>query len=161
MSRLSEYLSRFALIFSALGLIGMTAIISWQVFARYVLSASPAWAEQASLLLMLWFILFAAAAGVREGFHIQLTLVQDRASARNRRRIRMFCHVIVAVFGAYMTVYGTQLVFAVWSHQIPTLGLSRGWAYVPIALSGALTVFFAIEQTIAEARGETVRPLWN
>lgn len=161
MTRLSELLSRFSLMFSAFGLIGMTLIITWQVFARYVLSASPAWAEQASLLLMLWFILFAAAAGVREGFHIQLTMIQDRASEANRRRIRVFCHLVVAIFGAFMTVYGLQLVLAVWSHQIPTLGLSRGWAYVPIALSGALTTFFAIEQAIAERRGQSVSPLWN
>ena len=161
MTRLSEALSRFSLFFSALGLIGMTLIITWQVFARYVLGASPAWAEQASLLLMLWFILFAAAAGIREGFHIQLTMLQDRAKDKNRRRIRVFCNLIVAVFGIYMTIYGVQLLIAVWSHRIPTLGLSRGWAYVPIALSGALTVFFAIEQAWAEAKGKTVRPLWS
>lgn len=161
MTRLSQLLSRFSLFFSAIGLIGMTLIISWQVFARYVLGSSPAWAEQASLLLMLWFILFAAAAGVREGFHIQLTMLQDRAKEKNRRRIRVFCNLIVAIFGIFMAIYGVQLTLEVWSHRIPTLGLSRGWAYVPIALSGALTAFFALEQAIAEAKGETVRPLWN
>ncbi|WP_427454569.1 TRAP transporter small permease [Litorimonas sp. WD9-15] len=161
MTRLSELLSRFSLLFSAIGLIGMTAIITWQVFARYVLSASPAWAEQASLLLMLWFILFAAAAGVREGFHIQLTMLQDRAKPATRKRIRIFCHLVVAVFGVFMAIYGVQLTVAVWTHSIPTLGLSRGWAYVPIALSGALTAFFAVEQALAEAKGEVVKPLWN
>ncbi|MGB3456718.1 MAG: TRAP transporter small permease [Litorimonas sp.] len=161
MDRVSMALSRFSLLFSAFGLIGMTAIISWQVFARYVLGASPAWAEQASLLLMLWFILFAAAAGVREGFHIQLTMIQDRAKPVTRRRIRMFCHLVVMVFGLFMAVYGVELTRAVWSHAIPTLGLSRGWAYVPIALSGALTAFFALEQTLAEAKDKTVRPIWN
>ena len=139
----------------------MTAIITWQVFARYVLSASPAWAEQASLLLMLWFILFAAAAGVREGFHIQLTMIQDRASPAARKRIRIFCHLIVAIFGLFMAIFGAQLVGEVWSHRIPTLGLSRGWAYIPIALSGGLTAFFAIEQAVAEAKGKVVKPLWN
>lgn len=161
MTRLSMALSKFSLAFSAIGLIGMTAIISWQVFARYVLGASPAWAEQASLLLMLWFILFAAAAGVREGFHIQLTMIQDRLEAKKRMRLRTFCHLIILIFGLFMAFYGVQLTVAVWSHAIPTLGLSRGWAYVPIALSGALTAFFALEQAIAEVKGEIVRPLWN
>lgn len=161
MTRLSMALSRFSLAFSAFGLIGMTAIISWQVFARYVLGASPAWAEQASLLLMLWFILFAAAAGVREGFHIQLTMIQDRFAAKGRMRIRTFCHLVVFIFGLFMAFYGVQLTLAVWSHAIPTLGLSRGWAYVPIALSGALTAFFALEQAIAEVKGKIVSPLWN
>ena len=56
-STVSRFLSRAALYASALGLVGMTLIIGWQVFARYVLNAAPSWTEQASLLLMLWFIL--------------------------------------------------------------------------------------------------------
>lgn len=77
MRDLSRILSQISLWFSAAGLLGMTGIIGWQVFARYVLNAAPAWTEQAALFLMLWFILFAAAAGVREGFHIKISLLQD------------------------------------------------------------------------------------
>jgi hypothetical protein len=50
----------------AAGLVLMTAIIGWQVFGRFVLGSSPSWAEQAALILMIWYVFFAAAAGVRE-----------------------------------------------------------------------------------------------
>lgn len=161
MSALSRRLSRLALWFSAAGLVAMTGIIGWQVFARYLLGNSPAWAEQAALFLMLWFILFAAAAGVREGFHIRLSLLQDSIAPARRRRVALLCHAIVAAFGLAMAGGGALLVGETWQHVIPTLGLSRGLAYVPLAASGALIVFFALEHLVATWRGREVEPQWS
>lgn len=161
MTALSKFLSRTALWFSAIGLVGMTAIIGWQVFARYVLNASPSWTEQAALLLMLWFILFAAAAGVREGFHIRLSLLQDSLEGRAKRSLSIACHLVVLVFGGFMATGGLELVLATWSHTIPTLGLPRGAAYVPLAGAGALIVFFSVEHISAALRGKQVTPLWS
>lgn len=161
MGALSRLLSRGALVFSALGLIGMTAIIGWQVFSRYVLSAAPAWTEQAALYLMLWFILFAAAAGVREGFHIRIAIVEASLSERAGRALRTACHLVVLGFGVAMAWNGVGLVTYTWQHDIPTLSLPRGSAYIPIVGAGLLIAFFAFEQVICEVRGEQVEPLWN
>jgi TRAP-type C4-dicarboxylate transport system permease small subunit len=70
----------------AAGLVLMTAIIGWQVFGRFVLGSSPAWAEQAALILMIWYVFFAAAAGVREGFHIRILALQSAMPATARAR---------------------------------------------------------------------------
>ena len=161
MARLSILLSRFSLWFSALGLAGMTLIIGWQVFARYVLGASPAWTEQAALFLMLWFILFASAAGVREGFHIRLSLLQDSLRESRRRIVSLLCHMVVLTFGVLMALSGAELVIATWPHTIPTLGLPRGTAYIPLAIAGVLIAFFSVEQILAEYRHEKVKPLWS
>ncbi|WOI53474.1 TRAP transporter small permease [Parvularcula sp. LCG005] len=160
-AKVSRIASRLSLYLSAAGLIGMTIIIGWQVFARYVLNAAPAWTEQAALFLMLWFILFAAAVGVRERFHIRLTLVQDMLPARQSYLLRTFCHLIVLVFGVFMAWSGFQLIALTWEHVIPTLGLPRGLAYVPIAGAGILIAFFSLEHILTEARGDEVKPLWN
>lgn len=160
-STFSKLASRTALMFSAFGLIAMTLIICWQVFARYVLHAAPAWTEQAALLLMLWFILFAAAAGVREGFHIQLTLVQDKLSEKGRLRLRQACHTLVLLFGLIMAYGGVGLAVETWSHRIPILGLSRGFGYIPVCLAGLLIALFSAEHLIVESKGGEVKSLWN
>jgi TRAP-type C4-dicarboxylate transport system permease small subunit len=161
MGAVSRLFSRAALAFSAIGLIGMTLIIGWQVFARYVLNSAPAWTEQAALYLMLWFILFAAAAGVREGFHIRISILQESLKGGAKTGLKVVCHLIVLVFGAFMAWSGAGLVAETWQHDIPTLGLPRGSAYIPIVGAGVLIVFFALEQILAELRGEEVEPLWN
>ena len=161
MTKLSKALSMLALWVSMIGLSAMTLIICWQVFARYVLSDTPAWAEQAALFLMLWFILFAAAVGVREGFHIRLSILQDNLPPNYKKYVQLMCHAIVLLFGVCMTIGGGQLVVATWSHQIPTLGLPRGSAYIPIIGSGLLIAFFSIEHFWRTIKNESVEPIWS
>ena len=139
----------------------MTAIIAVQVFARYVLNASPAWAEQSALLLMIWYVFIAAAAGVREGFHIRIAVFADSLPARVRHPVLLIAHLVVVAFGVAMAIFGVELAQETWQHVIPTLGISRGYAYVPIALSGVLITGFAIEQFIAELRSTEIEKQWN
>lgn len=161
LSTASGKVSQFARWFAGIGLLIMTAIIAMQVFARYVLNDSPAWAEQAALLLMIWYVFIAAAAGVREGFHIRIAVFVDNLPQKLRHPVMVVAHIIVVAFGIAMAVFGVELSQATWNHVIPTLGISRGYAYIPIAISGVLITGFAIEQLIAELRSTEVKKLWN
>jgi TRAP-type C4-dicarboxylate transport system permease small subunit len=82
-------------------------------------------------------------------------------SERANGVVRVIAMIVTLAFGAAMGVWGGELVARVWSHDIPTLGLSRGFAYLPLPIAGWLMVFFAIEHLIAESRGERVEPLWR
>lgn len=135
---------------AALGLLAMTVIIGWQVFGRYVLGASPNWTEQASLILMIWYVNLAAAAGVREGFHIRIVALEDAANPLVRRGMRIANDGVLCACGAAMVVFGGQLVVGTWPFTIPTLGLPRGFAYLGIPISGALIVIFCLERIIEE-----------
>ena len=146
---------------ASIGLLLMTAIIVVQVFSRYVLNDSPVWAEQAALLLMIWYVFIAAAAGVREGFHIRIAVIAESLPEVLQRWVRLLTHFLVLMFGVAMAVFGAQLAAATWEHVIPTLGLSRGLAYVPISVSGVLIVGFSAEQLLADLRSKELRPLWN
>lgn len=157
----SRKVSLFAKWFAGVGLLVMTAIIAMQVFARYVLNASPAWAEQAALLLMIWYVFIAAAAGVRENFHIRIAIFADKLPPKLRHVVIILAQSIVVIFGVAMAYYGVELTLATWEHVIPTLGISRGYAYAPIALSGIMITGFAIEQLVAELRSTEVLKLWN
>lgn len=159
--RLSRRVSMAALHASAAGLVGMTAIIGWQVFARYVLGSAPAWTEQAALFLMLWFILFAAAAGVREGFHIRLSLLQDSVPPTAARRLALASHLAVLLFGLFLAKGGAELAAATWAHDAPALGIPRGAFYLPLAGAGLLIALFAAEHIAALFTGRTVEPLWR
>jgi TRAP-type C4-dicarboxylate transport system permease small subunit len=157
----SRWISRGTLAFAAFGLIVMTGIIGWSVFARYVLGDAPAWAEQAALLLMVWFVLLAAAVGVREQFHLGMTAATDAMPASVRRVSRIVALLCIAGFGAAMGVWGGELVARTWAFDIPTLGVPRGAAYLPLPIAGWLSVLFAVEHLITEARGRKVEPLWS
>lgn len=157
----SRLASRAALAVSVAGLTLMTLIIGWQVFARYVLNASPSWSEQAALLLMLYFLLFAAAVGIREGFHIRITLLEDSLSPKRRKWLRLANHLCVGLFGFAMAAGGIELIGITASHSISTLGISRAFAFAPMAGAGLLILFFSLEHILAETRGRKVEPIWS
>jgi TRAP-type C4-dicarboxylate transport system permease small subunit len=143
---ISDWLVRFG----ALGLVVMTAIVGWQVFGRFVLDSSPSWTEQASLVLMIWYVMFAAAAGVYEGFHIRIALIEERFGER-ARGLRRVVAAIVALMGLVLLVYGLQLCWQVRGNVIPSLGISRAVAYIPLPVSGLLMTIFALGRMISGA----------
>ncbi len=152
MSRFSHALERLAglaLAVSAAGLFLMTLTIGWQVFGRKVLNASPAWSESLALLLMLYFVLLAAAAGVREGFHLRFRLLDQVLPERLAYLLAKFVDVLVGTFGVLMVVNGLALADFTSTHLIPTLPVSRSVAYWPFVVSGALIVLFSIEHFLS------------
>lgn len=161
LSRITAMLSRFSLAFSALGLVAMTAIITWQVFGRFVLGESPAWSEQAALVLMVWYVTIAAAVGVREGFHIRLTAFAEALPPGWQKSVGIASHLVVLGFGAMMAVYGAELVARTWSHSIPSLPVPRGFAYLPLPIAGGLIVLFSFEHVLAALTNRKVVPLWS
>ncbi len=68
---------------------------------------------------------------------------------------------MAALVGAAMTAGGAALALETWPHTSPGLGLSRAVGYLPLPISGALIVAFALEHMVATVRGEEVAPSWS
>ncbi len=150
-----ERLSRFTVVtadilvkLSASGLVLMTAIVGWQVFGRYVLNSTPSWSEEGALTLMIWFVSLAAAAGVRQGFHIRIVAVEDAVPAGVRKAMQLASNLVVAACGLAMLIWGGELVILTWDHVIPSLGISRGFACLGLPISGALMALYAVERAL-------------
>ncbi len=127
----------------AAGLVAMTVIVGWQVFGRYALASSPSWTEGAALVLMIWYVMLAAAAGVYEGFHIRITLLEDLLGAR-AAAARAVAHAIVAALGVVLLIYGAELCWLVRGTTVPALGISRALVYLPMPLAGLGMLVFAV-----------------
>ncbi|MGQ3047646.1 MAG: TRAP transporter small permease [Niveispirillum sp.] len=153
LANLTRLASNLLIGLAGLGLVAMTAIVSWQVFGRFILNSSPSWSEQAALTLMIWFVTLAAAVGVREGFHIRITAVEDAVSPGIRKAMQVLAELVVGGIGAAMLFWGGDLVIRTWGHVIPSLGLSRGFAYLGIPLAGGLIVLFTLERILKTLAG--------
>ena len=143
------------------GLWTIVGLVSWQVFGRYVLNDTPTWAESLTLVVILYVALIGAAVGVRDAGHIGMESLLVLVSDETRRRIEMVIFVFVGIFGAMMLYYGWGLTAGVIPYKIPTLGISEGWHYAPLLVSGLLITLFSIEHVIALVRREEVVPSWH
>jgi len=153
-------LARLCMMASVAGLVCLIAAVAFQVFGRHVLNNTPTWAESLSLLLVLFVTMMGAAVGVRDAGHIGFESLADLLPPLLKRRLCIFVHALVLLFGAMMAWYCGELAESVHAVKIPNLGLSEAWKYVPAMLSGVLIVLFSIEHIIAILRNQKVVPAW-
>jgi TRAP-type C4-dicarboxylate transport system permease small subunit len=137
-------MSRSLLAASAMALALMVAILCWQVLARYLFEASPAWAEQSALLLMIWMTFLGTASGIADGFHIRIAEGVESLPCRWRQRAVQLANCLIVLCGLLMLVFGTILVMETWTNIVPTLPLTRGMVYSVIPASGLLIAAFAL-----------------
>jgi TRAP-type transport system small permease protein len=160
-TRINRRLARYGMYFSVTGLFVIIAIVSYQVFGRYVLNDSPTWAENLALVLILYVTLIGAAVGVRDAGHIGMESLLILVPELIRHKIEMMIHLFVATFGAAMVYNGYILGESVASYQLANVGISEAWRYLPLMLSGGLIILFSIEHFIALIKGTEVEPAWN
>ncbi|PKP73173.1 MAG: TRAP transporter small permease [Alphaproteobacteria bacterium HGW-Alphaproteobacteria-6] len=146
-------MARAALWLSGLCLTVMTALVAWQVFARYILDAPSTWTEPLSILMMGWFIFLGAAVGIREGYHLSFDVLLHVLPARVVLVLHTVSDVAVLGFGVGMIVYGGELMAGTWATAMPTLGLPTGLALLPVVLGGVLVVVFSAERLVRRAAG--------
>lgn len=146
-----DLVARGAILLAGVAMVAMVLIVAWGVFGRFVLNDTPAWAEASALLLLAWVILGAAAAGVREGFHMGFDTLRDVLPAPLTRLFRVLSDLVVTVFGAAMAWYGGELALEVWDATLPTLRLPGTVEYLPLVMGGVLITLFGLERLLAHA----------
>ncbi|MBO9467797.1 TRAP transporter small permease [Tropicibacter sp. R15_0] len=153
---LSAVLDRVAMLslwIAGLGLVLMTAFIAWQVFGRFVLNDTPTWTETSSILIMGWFLLLGAAAGIREGNHLSFDVLLYLLNDRAKKILFTISDFVVIAFGCGMFGYGIQLADKTWQSTIPNLGVSGGIAFLALITGGALVVIYSVERLLRRAVG--------
>lgn len=146
-------IARLALWLAGAGLVLMTAIISAQVFFRYVLNDSLIWSEPLAVILMGWFIFFGAAVGIREGYHLSFDVLLYIIPEKAKLALFTVSDALVALFGAGMFWYGLQLALSAWDVKLPSLGISGAYDFLPLVGGGVLVFLFSLERIARRAAG--------
>lgn len=145
-------------VLSCLSMAALVVMAGWQVWGRYVMNNSPTWTEQLTMLLLLYITLPLAAVGIREGFHLAVEIVPNQlrgAALRWQRRGTMLC---LGFFGWFMMTAGWDLTLRTWAQALPLIGISRGYTYLPLVISGLLTLIFVAEFLAWSFTAEGQRP---
>ncbi len=161
LTRMNACIARVGMYFSVAGLFVIVAIVAYQVFGRYVLNDSPTWAENLTLVLILYVTLIGAAVGVRDAGHIGMESLLVLVPEGPRRKLELLIHVLVAIFGGAMIYNGWILGVSVAPYKLSNINLSEAVRYVPLVLSGALIILFSLEHLLALINGTEVEPAWN
>jgi TRAP-type C4-dicarboxylate transport system permease small subunit len=158
----NRWISRLCLMLAVTGLTAIVAVVTWQVFGRYVMNDTPIWAESLALVLVLYVTMFGAAVGVRDAGHIGMeSLLAMMFPKRFEIVFELIIHFLVGAFGVLMAWHASRLAMSVMHYAIPTLGLSEGVSHVPVIIAGVLIALFSLEHILALLYGQEVVPSWH
>lgn len=123
--------------------IGLVGSLLTSVFFRYAVGQALSWPEEISLILFAWLVLLAGSLGVREGFHVRLTIFTARLPRTAGRTLERGVMAAVAVFGLVLVYSGSDLVRRTAQHLTPTLRLPLDWVNSAAVVCGALIFLHA------------------
>jgi TRAP-type C4-dicarboxylate transport system permease small subunit len=98
----------FYLVSAALG--GVVGICFTQVVARYVFNASFVWAEEISVLIVLWATWWGACLGIKRGTHLRVNILEEKMTARSGIILRLSLYSLVIPFLAVIAITSKTLI---------------------------------------------------
>jgi TRAP-type C4-dicarboxylate transport system permease small subunit len=142
-----EWLYIVCICIAGVVLVGMTIIIPYGVFMRYVVNSPSSWPEPAGVLMMVVFSFVGGSAAYRARSHIAVATLLNALGDTNRKRTEFVAEIGMAIIGLFMVKWGVLLVQATWYNSIAEFpGLSAGVTYIPIPVSGVILLLFVIER---------------
>lgn len=149
-SALVARLTGIIVVFLCLGLVGSLLI---SVFFRYVVGQALSWPEEISLILFTWLVLLAGSLGVREEFHVKLTVFSSRLPHLYQRILEMIITGLIALFGLILVYSGYDLVQRTAEHLTPTLRLPLDWVNYAASVCGILIFLHAAAALVRSDKG--------
>ena len=144
--RTMEGLYLACIVLSAAAVVLMTAVIPYGVVMRYLVLSPQGWPEPLSVILMIVFTFIGGAGVYRAQVHIRINALLDAVKPHIRMKMLLVADALMILVCLFMIGYGAMLVQTTWSQSIAEFpGLSVGLTYLPIPVSGVVTLLFVIE----------------
>lgn len=132
---------------AGMAILGMSLIIPWGVFTRYVLGTGSQWPEPIAILLMMLFTFIGAAAAYRAHAHIAVTMMTDRLPRVLRALCARLVDALMALACAFVVWYGGSLSLSTMSQSVSELPwLPVGLTYAALPVGALFTLFFILER---------------
>lgn len=143
---LSSLIAKVTIVLTIILTAVMVAILAIGIFYRYALQDALSWSDEVAVLLFTWITFLVSSLGVREGFHVQITLVQEAMPQWLQRGLRSVINVGILVFGIVLFLSGDGAVASVSGQTSSSLGFPLWLLYVSVPTSGILIIIHAIAQ---------------
>ena len=163
--RLMDYIHQACVFLSGACLVIITLVVPYGVFCRYVLNSAASWPEPLAILLMIVLSFLSAVVCYREYLHIGVGILPAFLGDAPKQALGWVIELLMLTTNVFMLVWGIRLCEATWNQTIAEFpAVSVGLTYLPIPVSGGLTILFIIERFMtqkffAEPDAETVSQL--
>lgn len=143
MTRFLDKLERFIIHFGAVLMALMAILITYQVFARYILHYAPYWTEEISCNFMMWVSLLGGACGTWTESHMDVAMLVELFPKAVQLWLRVLVDALIGFFAYFLLIDGIQLVSQTMIGTLSSLPIAIGYTYLVVPISGGLMLLFA------------------
>ena len=140
-SRWCARITAFSVLILAVALVSCLLI---SIFFRYVVGQALSWPEELSMLLFTWLVLLTSTLGVREGFHVRLSIVFSRFPKPMQRWLWKLIVLGIAGFGAVLIYSGWDLMRRTAGNLSATIGYPLEAINLAAPVCGVLIVIHSL-----------------
>jgi TRAP-type C4-dicarboxylate transport system permease small subunit len=128
----------------------MSIIVFLQVFFRFVIYIPFPWSEESARYLMVWMGMVGAAAAMRYGRHIGVTVLIERLPPRVYRFLSPFTDLAMVAFLVVMAREGFRLAVENAVQYSPAMNLPMLVPYLAIPIGAALMILEIMASQLQE-----------
>ena len=133
-------------------LLAAFAVMSVQIFLRYVLNDSIIWSEEAARYLLIAIAFLGCATGCRKACHIRIDVIDLVLPPRSRRTLSLAVDAIVLFYVAYVAWLAIEIIPILGRQPSTAMRMPMWIAYGVIALGFALAALRIVLARLPGAR---------
>lgn len=121
--------------------------VIWQVVSRYVVGQSSSFTEEFARFALIWLAILGAAYLNGQRSHLSMDYLLRKLSPEQLEKRLKIIEVMMMLFAlVVMVIGGGNLVYTtlILGQKSPAMGLSLGFVYSIVPLSGLLIMFFSL-----------------
>ncbi|MEH6774392.1 MAG: TRAP transporter small permease [Cereibacter changlensis] len=122
----------------------MTVLISWQVFARYVMGDSLTFSEEVARFSTVWLTMLGAAYAYRYGALIAVELLAGLLGRRMAIVLKIVVALASAAFALILLRHGLAITERVLPQTAPSTRVSMAWLYAAMPAGAAMILLNAL-----------------
>ena len=159
MRKFTGLIKNFPEIIGGLMMLAITLILFAGVVWRYFFVDPLSWTDEIARVMFAWLAFIGAAVGVKRRLHSTISVISHRVSPRWRQATTVFGLAVTAVMASVLFYTGAHETAANFNQAMPVTGLSRGWLYLAVPVSGLLMLVYLVPQMWAAAHGVAALPV--
>ncbi|MDJ0831446.1 MAG: TRAP transporter small permease [Desulfobacterales bacterium] len=125
----------------------MVAIISAQVWFRFILNDPLHWSEEIGRYLLVWITFIGAAVALRHRQHLGIDLLQNRVSSRIYHIVTMGANTLIQIFLVVIIYQGFTILGVVKFQKTPAMHISMALPYLAVPVGGCLMLINSLRLT--------------
>ncbi len=134
------------------GLVLVVAVTAYNIFNRYVLRGSAAWAPELAGIIFAWVVFLGASAAWKRGMHISINVLTRQLGTRTQLVVRIIASTVLACFFAYAVWLAGRITISSYSRLSPVMRVSFSYVYASALLGFLLMLLHTLASLCRDVR---------